>query len=211
MEDKSIKLSENDVAGGFEEFIGKYKWQVGLVFLGLILAGLGVLGTKFWGQQKEGIEIITADKEQQNSQVLVDLQGAVDRPGVYQLPADSRVNDLLIKAGGLSVEADRDWVAKNLNLAQKLADGIKIYVPKKSEFTVDAQAVQTGRVAGSQFSRININTASLSQLETLPGVGPSYAQKIIENRPYQKPDDLLKVPGIGSKKFNQIKDKITLY
>ena len=110
-----------------EAFLEKNKWQVSLVLLGVILLGLGVLGSNLRGQREEGIEILPAVEEESN-EIFVDIQGAVASPGVYQLAAGSRVNDLLIKAGGLSGGADRDWVAKNINLAQKLADGVKIYI-----------------------------------------------------------------------------------
>jgi len=186
------------------KFLEKYKWQISLVLLGLILVGLGILGTNFLGQKEGGIEILPAEEEV-SGEIFVDIQGAVEKPGVYKLSSDSRINDLLIAAGGLSAEADRGWVAKNLNLAQKLSDGAKIYIPQKGEQSV-------GKVAGaSVMGKININTASKSELDTLPGIGPAYAQRIIENRPYQTIEDLLKVPGIGPKKLEKIRDKITVF
>lgn len=180
----------------------KHKWQITLGLLGLILVGLGILGTNFLAQREEGIEILPAE-EAEGGDIFVDVQGAVEKPGVYKLSSDSRINDLLIAAGGLSAEADRGWVAKNLNLAQKLSDGAKIYIPECDE------APRSLGVVG--HSKININAASKSELETLPGIGPAYAQRIIENRPYSTVDDLLQVPGIGPKKFEKIKEKITVF
>ena len=193
-----------DEIGGFDfdGFVNKYKWQITLVFLGLILAGLGVLGTNFLTNEEEGIEIIS-EGSQEAGEIFVDIQGAVGEPGVYELASASRVNDLLIKAGGLSSEADREWAAKNLNLAQKLEDGVKIYVPKEGE----SEKIAGAKTAG----KININTASLNELDTLPGIGQAYAQRIIDNRPYQKVDDLLKVTGIGPKTLEKIKDEISVY
>ncbi len=189
------------------EFLEKYQWQISLVLLGLILIGLGTLGANFWGQKEEGIEIITSEEVISGS-LFVDIQGAIERSGIYQLLEGSRVNDLLIKAGGLSSEADRDWVAKNINLAQKLSDGAKIYIPKKGEPSSGSE----GRVAGTSFlGKININTASKSELETLPGIGSAYAQRIIENRPYSTVDELLQVPGIGPKTLEKIKEKVTIW
>lgn len=181
-----------------EPLLEKYKWQISFLLLGLILIGFGILGANFFGRE-EGIEILPVE-EGESGDIFVDIQGAIEKPGVYQLPAGSRINDLLIKAGGLSGEADRDWVAKTLNLAEKLVDGAKIYIPKIGE-----------RVARAKTGKININTASKSELETFPGIGPVYAQRIIENRPYQKIEDLLNVPGIGPKTLEKIKDKITIY
>lgn len=194
-----------------EPLLEKYKWQASLILLGLILVGLGVLGTNFLGRE-EGIEVVPAG-EVASGDLFVDIQGGVEKPGVYKLSSDSRINDLLIAAGGLSIEADRGWVAKNLNLAEKLSDGVKIYIPKKGKAQLrQGFAEQVGQVSGSSvIGRININTASKSELETLPGIGPAYAQRIIENRPYVTIEDLLKVPGIGTKKFEKIKEKITVF
>lgn len=214
MEEKRIQLAEEDVGGGFDldDFANKYKWQISLVLLGLILLGVGVLGMNFWSNKEEGIEIISSE-ETETGDIFVDIQGAVLNPGIYQLPAGSRVNDLLIKAGGLSGEADREWIAQSLNLAQKLDDGAKIYIPKKGEAQLcQGYAGQVGQVSGSSITaKINLNTASVDELQTLPGIGLVYAQRIIENRPYKIIDDLLEVPGIGPKKFEKIKEKITTY
>lgn len=190
-----------------EPLLQKYQWQAGLVLLGLILVGLGVLGTNFLGRE-EGIEILPVE-EGERSNIFVDIQGAVQNPGVYQLPVGNRVNDLLILTGGLSAEADRDWVARNVNLAEKLSDGIKIYIPKASEARHSLSEGE--QVAGSQTGKISLNTASKSELKTLPGIGPAYAQRIIENRPYGTIEDLLKVPGIGQKTLEKIKEKITVW
>lgn len=187
-------------------FWEKHQFPLSLGLLGLILVGLGILGTNFWQTKDEGIEIIT-EEEVGESEVFVDIQGAIKQPGLYQLAPNSRVNDLLIKAGGLSAEADREWVAENINLAQKLTDGAKLYIPKQGESPPSVG----GTVAGRFIGKININTASQAQLESLPGIGPAYAQRIISNRPYQQIEDLLKVAGIGPKTLEKIKDQVTCY
>ena len=182
-----------------------------LALLGLILVGGGILGSKFQSAPEEGIEILPADGSSAAT-ILVDLQGAINQPGLYELAADSRVNDLLIKAGGLSAAADREWVAKNLNLAQKLTDGAKLYIQSQSEAAAAPALTAAGQVSGVNIgSQININTASLNELCQLPGIGQTYAQRIIDYRPYQAVEDLLKVPGIGSKTLEKIKDQITVY
>ena len=187
----------------------KYKWPLAFVFLGLIFVGLGFLTRVGLPAKDEGIEIITS-KDAVNEEIFVDIQGAVEKPNIYQLPSESRVNDVLILAGGLSAEADRNWVAMNINLAQKLIDGAKIYILEQSE--TPRSFSEVGQVSGSSIlDKININIASQSQLESLSGIGPAYAQKIIEGRPYQTVNDLLKVSGIGSKTLEKIKDKITVY
>jgi len=142
--------------------------------------------------------------------IWVDLAGAVLKPGVYELPGDSRLKDLLAQAGGLGAEADRKWVEKNLNLAQKLVDAQKVYIPCQSE-TAD---VSTGEVAGEQTAiskKININTASAAELDTLWGIGEARAKGIIDNRPYSSIDELLSKKIIPANVFEAIKDEITVF
>jgi competence protein ComEA len=149
-------------------------------------------------------------------QITVDIEGAVLRPGVYKLPKDARAQDVLIKAGGMSEKADRVQVAKALNLASKLIDGGKIYIP----FVGDTLAVSQSGVSGgagqsvmgdSTSGLININSASPNELDTLSGVGPATAEKIISNRPYEKIEDLVSKKAVGQAVFDKIKDKISVY
>lgn len=184
-----------------EPLLQKYQWQISLVLLGLILVGLGVLGTNFLAQKEEEIEVLPAE-EVVSGELLVDIQGAITNPGVYQLPSNSRTNDLLIKAGGLSSEADREWVAKNLNLAEKLTDGKKIYIPKKGEQSV----------AGAKISsQVNINTASSAELDKLWGIGPVTAAKIIDDRPYGRVEELLTKKILKKNVYERIKDQLTIF
>lgn len=155
-----------------------------------------------------------------SGQIVVDVDGAVAHPGLYKLPADSRVQAALAAAGGLSPQAD----AHRINRAAKLHDGQKLYVLSQGESTpplaassgqgCEGQACTSadGGVAGSDTEGqglVNINTANAAQLTQLPGVGPAIAQKIIDyrtaNGPFSSIDDLTKVPGIGAAKLAQIK------
>jgi competence protein ComEA len=130
----------------------------------------------------------------------------VQKPGVYELKSGSRINDLLILAGGLSAEASREWVSQNMNLAQKLTDGAKVYIPVKPE-------TRNSQLANRQTAnaKININTASASQLDTLWGIGPATAQKVISGRPYQAIEELLTRKIVKSNVWEAIRDKITVY
>jgi competence protein ComEA len=101
----------------------------------------------------------------------------------------------------LSEEADRDWVETTLNLAAKVSDGDKLFIPTIGETEVESSA----------SDKININTASLSQLDTLYGVGPATAQKIIDGRPYSKIEDLVAKKAVSQTVFDRIKDEISLY
>lgn len=195
------------------QYLVKYKLQFGLVLSGLILVGLSLLLFRSLQSDSPKIEIISEEK---SNTIWVDLEGAVERPGVYELPDSSRLNDLLIKAGGLSAEADRDWVAKNLNLADKLADGEKLYLPTKSEISQfgGLGLTTSGQVAGTSAkvaSQININTASLAQLDSLWGIGAKRAQDIITSRPYQKIQDLVSRKIIPQSVYDRIKSQITIY
>jgi len=132
------------------------------------------------------------------------VSGAVNSPDVYELPAGSIVKDAIEAAGGATGEADLD----RINLALSVADGQHIYVPKLGEESppVSPPTEPSPRAGG----KVNINTASQSELETLPGIGPSKAQGIIENRPYESIEEIKKVPGIGEVTFQKIKDLITV-
>ena len=184
--------------------------------LGVILLGLSVLIFKissFTAEQPK-VEILgesdPATAGSQASFIVVEASGEVQKPGVYKLNAGSRVGDLLTAAGGLSAEADREWVAKNVNMAAKLQDGVKIYIPSKKE--MGNEKMEAGKEAGSEKSeKININTASEAELDTLWGVGPATAKKIVEGRPYQKPEELLEKKIVNKNVWEKIKDKITIY
>jgi competence protein ComEA len=140
--------------------------------------------------------------------VQVYVSGAVAHPDVYKLPAGSIVKDAIEAAGGATSEADLD----RINLALSVADGQHIYVPKQGEETplVSQPTQPSGTTSGKAGGKININTASQSEIETLPGIGPSKAQGIIENRPYDSIEEIQKVPGIGEVTFEKIRDLITV-
>lgn len=189
-----------------------------LNFLGVFVLTAGILAVLFFSSRnKTEIQILEAEQAQE-SELVVDLQGAVQHPGIYKLKSDSRMNDLLVAAGGLSEEADREWFSKNINLAQKLSDGIKIYVPFQGETGRVSQG-SSGQVAGLASEtfgeKININLASSAELERLSGIGPVTAGKIINYRlefgPFASIEEIMKVPGIGEKTFEKIRNQITVW
>lgn len=153
---------------------------------------------------------ISPKEEKPTASLTVDIEGSVVSPGVYQLPLDSRIQDALVAAGGLSGSADRDYIAKAINLATKLSDGSKIYIPKIGE-TDKSIGIGTTEVMGRLLTQINVNSASEQDLDSLPGIGPVTAQKIMNGRPYSSINDLLDKKIVGSKVFDQIKEKITVY
>lgn len=145
--------------------------------------------------------------------ILIEIKGHVQKPGVFELPAESRLHMAIELAGGFLPEAD----ALSLNMAMKLTDEMSVYVPKVGE-TITAPSVIASPVpstAGpSGGGLININTADEAGLETLPGIGPSKAAAIIAYREEQGPfatiDALKDVTGIGDKTFEQLKDSISI-
>lgn len=143
--------------------------------------------------------------------IMVDVEGAVVKPGVYTLSSDARIRDALIAAMGLSSTANRDWVSMHINLAAKLSDGAKVYIPSVGELGNSTVSGSGAVVGDSTSSQININTASMSELDSLSGVGPVTAQKIIDNRPYTDIQELLNKKVIGNSVFEKIKEKITVY
>ena len=176
----------------------------------------------FSSQEDSGKEIEipeTVDNELPVS-VVVYVCGAVVNPGVYELSEGSRIDDAVIAAGGFSEDADRTYV----NLAARLSDGSKLQIPTLSETSDETLAKEinsfdtedngSGPGASDGGGLININTASQTELATLPGIGEGIAGKIIkyrdENGSFKSIEDIMKVSGIKDKLFSKIKDQITV-
>jgi len=156
----------------------------------------------FKNSPSDDIQIISSDSNLAASGVVVHVDGAVGSPGVYSLGPEARVMDAVTAAGGLTADAD----GSRINLAAKVADGQKVYIPAVGEQVTSDKGQVTG-----QSSLININTAGESELDKLPGVGPVTAQKIIASRPYSSLEDLLTKKVVGSSTFEKIKDLISVY
>lgn len=137
---------------------------------------------------------------------VVHVDGAVAAPGVYELKPGARVNDAVLAAGGLAEGAD----TSTLNLAAPLADGDKVHVPREGEAPVvsGSDGVEDDATTGP----INLNTATAEELDALPGVGDATARAIVEDReangPFSAPEDLMRVSGIGEKKFERIRELV---
>jgi len=144
------------------------------------------------------------------AQLVVQAAGAVAAPGVYTLAATARVNDLIAAAGGLAPDADPDQVA----LAAPLTDGERIYVPRAGEAPPPSVGSPSGSPTTGSTGRgpVDLNHASAADLESLPGIGPSLAQAIIDHReqhgPFRSVDDLADVRGIGPAKMEQVRSLV---
>lgn len=185
--------------------------------LGMIFLGVGLIQLLVHKDSAVKIESASDVKgattvKEVATKISIDIEGAVIKPGVYDLNSTARLKDALAAAGGLSDEADREYVAKGLNLAQRLSDGVKIYIPSVGEkVEASVSSVSTGNVSSNPSGSININSASQSELEALPGIGPVTAGKIIGGRPYSDINELLSRKIVGSSVFGKIKDQISVF
>lgn len=145
-----------------------------------------------------------------SGEVAVHVAGRVRRPGLVRLPAGSRVQDAIRAAGGAATGADLNAI----NLARKLADGEQIRVPAPGDPAPPPDpAVTPGGSGTTPSAPLDLNTATPEQLDTLPGVGEVTASRIITYRsahPFTTVDELLEVPGIGQRRFDQLKDLVTV-
>ncbi len=204
--------SQEDLLQKYLPFIKQNFLVLSLAFLGLIFLGYGLI--QFLGQKSdsEGIVLETAEKPVEANIIMVDVAGAVIRPGVYKVSSDARIHDVLVAAGGISDDADREWVDRRINLAAKVSDGTKLYIPFEGDPAAPDVLSNSGPGSSSLVDKqINMNTASQSELESLSGIGPVTAQKIIDSRPYSTVDELVTKKVLGSKVFEKIKEKITVY
>jgi competence protein ComEA len=139
--------------------------------------------------------------------VAVHVAGRVRRPGLVRLAAGSRVLDAVRAAGGTAPGADLDAV----NLARKLVDGEQVRIPARGQAATAAPP--PGNPQGQAAGPLDLNTATAEQLDTLPGVGEVTAGRIVAYRtahPFTSVDELLEVPGIGQRRFEQLKDLVTV-
>lgn len=152
--------------------------------------------------------------EEEKNEIVVHITGAIKQEGVYKLEENSRVTDIVELAGGLREDADMS----KINLALILEDGMKINIPsinenfEESEDKVVENTIDINKSENNKTKKININTASKEELDTLPGIGEATAQKIIEyrnkNGKFSNIEEIKEVSGIGDSKFEKIKDYI---
>lgn len=180
-----------------------------LIIALLVMAGVGIkirskeqeIAFTAFEDYNEIVEKTTND-EKSSGTIYVDIDGAVNSPGVYELNDGDRVNDAINMAGGLKDNA----YTKNLNKAKKLIDGEKIYIITEEEALKEEELIESSKL-------INLNTATINDLMSLPGIGEVYAKRIIDYRKeksFKQIDEIKNISGIGEKTFEKIKDLITI-
>lgn len=188
-----------------------------------VLAGIALLIIGYYViQQQNNYEYFATEEleetensvktEEQKEKIIVHVAGCVQNEGIVELEEGARIKDAIDAAGGETADAD----LSKINLAYKIKDGQKIYIPSNIEENLEEEYVITN--SGNNISSdggeelVNINTAKQTELETLPGIGPSTALKIIEHREengeFNSIEDIKNVKGIGDSKYDNIKDFI---
>jgi competence protein ComEA len=199
-------LGEDDMGDWLERHRGYVAMTLGYA---IILAGVLFLRSPRSDETPIEIHSPTAAPTATVAPIRVHISGAVRNPGVFELPGGSRVQEAVEAAGGVTEEADLD----RINLAAWVNDGQRVHVPTKGETDPPAANLDAGTSTGlAGTGKININTATAEQLDTLPGIGPAYAERIIRYRqeqgPFESIEQIMEVRGIGQVCFEDVKDMI---
>ncbi|HFI0481668.1 TPA: helix-hairpin-helix domain-containing protein [Streptococcus suis] len=217
-----------DTIKTYIEILKEYKWQIALpAAAGLLLTTFLIFSQPAKSDQtgltdfpqteqtlssQEQTDGSSTASSEEPSQLVVDVKGAVAKPGLYTLAAGARVNDAVKAAGGLTSQSD----PKSINLAQKLSDEAVVYVASKDE-NISVVASTTASSAMSQEgneSKVNLNTATEADLQTISGIGAKRAADIIAYREanggFKSVDDLNNVSGIGDKTMESIRPYVTV-
>ena len=183
----------------------------------MIISGIFVIVSIFVFQQSKqqtNEKIITEVPQnivENFEKIFVDVSGSVNSPGLYAASNSSRVKNLIDLAGGLSEGADKEFFARNFNLAQVVSDQEKIHIPSMWEvsmgYFVESRSL---REDTNEFNKISINDATLEELDTLPGVGKVTGQKIIDNRPYGALQELIDRKVISENLLEKVEDLIEI-
>ncbi len=207
----------------FQPFIKKYAVESFLICVAFCIGGVSLL--LFLGEKNtkntDTIIQTSTPPSQKNTEIVVDVSGAVKNPFVYSFHTTARFIDAIQKAGGLTDEADAAFVTRNINYARILSDQEKIYIPFLSD-TMNGVVGENKRIieyiqpntfsnTSSESKSININTASSLQLDQLPGVGKVQADAIFKGKPYYALDDLIKNKIIPQSTYEKIKELISVY
>ncbi|HEL1613998.1 TPA: helix-hairpin-helix domain-containing protein [Streptococcus suis] len=218
-----------DTIKTYIEILKEYKWQIALpAAASLLMATFLIFSqpaksdqtgltdfpqTEHTSSSSELVEETSTEVSEEPSQLVIDVKGAVEKPGLYTLEVGSRVNDAVEAAGGLTSQAD----PKSINLAQKLSDEAVVYVASKDEnISVVASTTASSAMSPEEKSTslVNLNTATEADLQTISGIGAKRAADIIAYREanggFKSVDDLNNVSGIGDKTMESIRPYVTV-
>lgn len=183
--------------------------RVGLVIVAVV-AGLIAVYALFRGIDERTAPPIVIEDAAVNVPLVVDVRGAVVREGVYELPPGGRVQDAIEAAGGVAPDAD----LATINLARRLRDGEVVLVARLGGGPGTPAGADDSPQASDENGRVNINTASVAELELLPGIGEVTAQRIIDfreqNGPYRSVDDLVLVQGVSTRMVNDLRPLVSV-
>lgn len=178
----------------------------------LVVMGLASMG---WGLKQSGVESrgneVMVVKEAESMTVMVDVQGAVLSPGVYELSQGSRIGEAIVEAGGLRDEADEEWIAKTINQAEVIKDGQKLYLPFVEDAKEESDGEDEIRVESQANGKVNVNQASIEELESLWGIGNARAKTIMEHRPYASLDELKEKASIPQNVIEANQDRLSVF
>lgn len=207
----------------------KQKIIIGIL-IAILVIGIGIYGFVTMQNEENSIDInamlekenIEQNNSEQEEKIVVHITGEVNKAGVVILPKGARIADAIEAAGRTTKEADLEQI----NLAYVLEDGQKIYIPNQKDKEANSEKVYITSESGNNVivkdtitskgenKKVNINQATQSELETLPGIGPSIASRIIEyrqqNGKFNTIEDLKNVKGIGDAKFENVKKYIVV-
>lgn len=201
----------------FDTFIGDFKVPLLFAFISLASAVTGTVLLVKTTRQSDPVVIYEATGSgvlSAMSTITIDVGGAVAKPGVYELPGGSRIQDAILAAGGLSDDADGALLERSVNRAEKIKDGGKIFIPKLGEkpktISNSVQNISAFTAAAGQPVAVSVNSASQSELEALNGIGPKTAEKIIANRPYLSLEELVGKKVLSQSLYDKLKEQLGL-
>ena len=216
--------------GDIMKYINKKQKIVLIIIISIITLGVAyyayIMKTNDeFNVEEQSLEIENTTEEnneakEEKSKIIVHVSGAVKNEGIVELEEKARVADAIEAAGGVTEDA----YMRNINLASLLEDGMKVYIPTKEEVMQKEEnsdyiigsnnIIENNNVESKKSGKVNINTATKEELDTLPGVGELTANKIIsyreENGKFKSIEEIKEVSGIGDSKFEQIKDLIEI-
>lgn len=222
-------MSLQGFISSFSPIFQKYKIEIILIstsFLAAAISFLLFLSGQNLSESKSNILVAKpTTKIYDNEKFIIDIAGAIQKPGVYEVTPGARLKDALELGDGLSYGADKNFVARNFNFARFLNDQEKIYIPYSWEIYggifsepqrvlnyLQPQTKPSYVPQKIQNSKtLDINTATSEELQELPGIGTTIAEKIIKNRPYKSANDLVDKKIVNKGVFEKIKSEITTY